>query len=354
MDHRPVLRAGLASAASWLRPSPAPVTAPAGVDAASAMATARAACAAWRPDAPLHVVLNAASGHGDTDERIAALREVMGTQGRAHELLMVRRPAELRRTAQAAVQAALRSGGAVVAAGGDGTINTVAQAVLEGGGVLGVLPQGTFNFFGRAHGIPTEPRPATEQLAAARPQPLQVGLLNGRLFLVNASLGLYPRLLEDREAFKAQYGRRRAVALLAGLVTLMREHGDWELELQAEGEAPRMVRSSTLFVGNNRLQLERVGLDEAPALDEGRLVALRLRPVGSAELLGLLWRGAIGQLGDAPSVDSFAFRRLVVRRIGRRAATVKVALDGEIERMRLPLTFSAAPAALPVLLPPAA
>ena len=51
---------------------------------------------------------------------------------------------------------------------------------------------------------------------------MQVGLLNDRPFLVNASLGLYPQLLEDREAFKQKFGRSRLVALWSGLVTLMR------------------------------------------------------------------------------------------------------------------------------------
>ena len=48
---------------------------------------------------------------------------------------------------------------------------------------------------------------------------MQVGLVNDRVFLVNASLGLYAKLLEDREAFKAQYGRHRWVAFWSGLLT---------------------------------------------------------------------------------------------------------------------------------------
>jgi hypothetical protein len=75
-------------------------------------------------------------------------------------------------------------------------------------------------------------------------------------------LGLYPDLLEDREAFKQRYGRTRLVALLAGLVTAMQVHPRLSLRVQADGQAPHTVRVSTLFVGNNRLQRHwKVALD---------------------------------------------------------------------------------------------
>ena len=109
----------------------------------------------------------------------------------------------------------------VVGAGGDGTLNTVAAAVLGQGVPFGILPQGTFNYFGRRYGISQETEVAL-RAAARQVRPVQVGLLNDRPFLVNASLGLYPQLLEDREAFKQKFGRNRLVALWSGLVTLMR------------------------------------------------------------------------------------------------------------------------------------
>src|SRR5690606_8101668 len=117
--------------------------------------------------------------------------------------------------------AAARSG-IVVAAGGDGTINAVAQAALGSRCVLGVLPHGTFNYFCRTHGIPEDVELATRLLLAARVQPVQVGLVNDKVFVVNASIGMYPRLLEDRETFKRQYGRSRLVALWAAAMTMLR------------------------------------------------------------------------------------------------------------------------------------
>ncbi|MFO0231993.1 MAG: diacylglycerol/lipid kinase family protein, partial [Burkholderiales bacterium] len=161
--------------------------------------------------------MNAASGRLDAEARRDAVVAVLRDAGREHLLLEAPEPSALTEVARDAVRRALERGGAVVAAGGDGTINAVAQQVLGSGRPLGLLPQGTFNYFGRAHGVPTEPEAAARALLRARPVPIRVGRVGGRVFLVNASVGLYPNLLEDREAWKRRWGRSRPVALLAAL-----------------------------------------------------------------------------------------------------------------------------------------
>jgi diacylglycerol kinase family enzyme len=304
------------------------------------------------PDAaPLHVVLNAGSGRDDAGDAREAIEGVLGGAGREYRLSLVHDARALPLIARQAAHAAHDAGGIVVAAGGDGTINAVARAVLDLRGVLGVVPLGTFNFFGRAHGIPVDPAQAARLLLHGRPQPVQVGLVNDRPFLVNASLGLYPQLLEDREAYKRRYGRTRLVALWAALNTLVQAHRPLRLQLQWHGQA-RALRTPTLFVGNNALQLARLGLDDAAALNEGALVALALRPVGTLTMLWLMLRGAFGQLGDSRDVVSFAFEQLSVRPaapLGHRL--VKVATDGEISWLRAPLAFRVAPEPLMLVKP---
>jgi diacylglycerol kinase family enzyme len=188
-----------------------------------------------------------------------------------------------------------------------------------------------------------------------RAAPVQVGLVNDRVFLVNASLGLYPQLLEDREQFKARLGRNRVVALIAACATLLREHRGLRLGIELNGEQ-REVRATTLFVGNNRLQLEQVGIAEHRAIDKGEIAAVMLKPVGTLTMIGLLLRGALGTLGDAEHVESFQFRQMTVRPwlpyglpYGMRR--VKVAFDGEIAWLRTPLTLRVSPRALHLMLP---
>ena len=294
--------------------------------------------------------MNASSGNNDTQEAQRVISEVFEQAGRKVEFLMIEGGLSIALLAARAVSLAQAQGGVVVAAGGDGTINAVAGAVLGSGCPFGVLPQGTFNYFGRANAIPQETRAAALALVGACVTPVQVGQVNGKVFLVNASLGLYPQLLEDREAWKQQLGRSRAVAFLSGLMTLVRYRRQLKLEVDLAGRTTTL-RTPTLFVGNNHLQLERVGIDaqDAGAVKQGGLAAIVLRPIGSLALLGLLLRGVIGRLGDAENVDSFSFRRLTVRPRGKRR--IKVATDGEIVWMNSPLVFEVSPKPLLLLVP---
>jgi len=298
-------------------------------------------------DAPFFVVINSAAGHNDAEETIARIGAILDQGGRRHEILRVAEPGQIKQVAKDAVRRAVEQGGIVVAAGGDGTINAVAQAVHGQGPAFTVLPQGTFNYFGRTHGISQDIDVSTRALLRARVAPVQVARLNGRLFLVNASLGLYPQLLQDREAAKRQLGRSRWVALFSGLRTLASSGRQLTLDIEQAGQR-RRVRTPTLFVGNNQLQLERIGIREEAALETGQLAAIVVRPTSGLAMLGLALRGVLGRLGDAENVDSFAFRRLAVAPRGTRR--IKVALDGEIVWMQAPLTFDI-PEPLPLMLP---
>jgi diacylglycerol kinase family enzyme len=301
-------------------------------------------------DGPLVIVINAASGKHDVDDTRTIIARVLEENGRAHEFLPIEDPSRIADVAQRAVALAKEREGMVVAVGGDGTLNAVAQAVLGSGLAFGVIPQGTFNYFGRANGISQDAETAVRALLKARPRAVQVGRVNGQLFLVNASLGLYPKLLENREQDKKQYGRSRFVALWSGLLTLWREPRDLRLDIESE-EGTRQLRTSTLFIGNNALQLDQVGVAEADDVgkNRGRLAAIVVRPVSGWAMLGLALRGALGRLGEAENVDTFVFRKLVVNPVGHRRS--KVATDGEIRILPTPLTFEVAAHALMLMVP---
>jgi diacylglycerol kinase family enzyme len=301
---------------------------------------------------PLFVLANPASGDHDASGTRQALSLVFEAAGRAAEFVPVANPDRLHEAAAAAASRARDCGGILVAVGGDGTINTVAAAALRHGCPLGVIAQGTFNYFARAYGIPQDAQAAARALLRARPEPVQVGWLNEQLFLVNASLGFYPQVLEDREAFKAQLGRRRWVALLSGLVTLFEWRRQLSLEIELEGERIR-VRTPTLFVCNNRLQLEGIGIDAqvTARVGAGCLGAIVVKPIGTLAMFALGLRGAFGKLGEADQVLSFAFRSLEVR--PRRGRALKAATDGEVRRMRAPLRFSVSPDPLMLMVPSA-
>lgn len=292
------------------------------------------------PSATLLFVINAAAGAVDVDAKRAVIESALAAHGRKGELLICK-PADLAGVATVAAAAAVAHGAAVIAVGGDGSLNTVAQAAHVAGCAMGVIPYGTFNYFARTHDIPTEPTAAARLLLQARPMPVQVAAINDRLFLVNASLGIYPELLQDREAFKARFGRSRWVAFVAACATLLRAQRRLRLRIEM-GATVRDVQTLTLFVGNNRLQLQQFGAEPEDTLagtpGHGSMAALMLRPIGTLSMIGLMLHGAMGRLGEAAGVEGFEFQQMVVKPTltpGR--SEVVVAFDGEVALMRAPI-----------------
>ncbi len=299
----------------------------------------------------LHIICNAGSGSSDAREARQQIEDVLAAARRRHDFIIIDDPKRLPDIARRAAEAAVRDDGAVVVAGGDGTINAVAQAVLPTGRPFGIVPQGTFNYSPRAHGIPLDTTAAAKALLTARLKPVQVGLVNERVFLVNASLGLYPELLQDREEFKREHGRKRSVALLAGMRTLLREHRPLVVEVEHDS-GREVIHTPSIFVGNNPLQLEQVGLAQAEDVQRRKLAAVIVKPVGRFKLIGLAVRGMLGQLGEAESVRDFAFRSMTVSPLsGSARRGMKVAVDGEIFWSRPPLQFSVAPQPLMLMVP---
>ena len=307
------------------------------------------------PQAPFFIVLNAGSGSSETEERRSVIDEVLTQAGRTFQLALVDDPENIADIAARAARQAKAAGGILVAAGGDGTINAVAREAVDKGCLFGVLPQGTFNYFGRTHHIPEDLGDAVRALLDAHIQPVQVGMVNDRIFLVNASIGLYPRMLEEREIDKKQFGRSRFVAFLSGLKTFVSPHRRLRITLDLDGKE-RTLRTSTLFVGNNRLQMEQVGIAPlSDALEDGKLAAIAPKSVGKLGMLGLMLRAMLGRLGEAENLVTFSFRRMTVRPrkfYGKRR--VKVATDGEVTQMDTPLEFRVLEGQLLLLKPAAA
>jgi diacylglycerol kinase family enzyme len=308
----------------------------------------------------LFFVINGGSGRQNVDAARQTIDSTMRLAARKHHIFVIDNVSSLKTTVQKAVDAAKDEGGAVVAVGGDGTINAVATAALASSCLFGAVPQGTFNYFGRTHGIPEDIAAALDDLLHGVPFPVQVGLVNDRIFLVNASVGLYPELLEDREQFKRRYGRSRVVALWSALVTAFGRHRYLDMALEQNGKRVHL-RTTTLFIGNNRLQLEQVGMPQAESVKQGQLAAIAVNPVGTMAMLWLAARGALGKLADADNVTGFSFRSLTVVPLGLwrgmrgadgtehvayketvRRHRIKVAVDGEIIWLHAPLEFRVA------------
>jgi diacylglycerol kinase family enzyme len=293
------------------------------------------------PDAPFFIILNAGSGREQTQRQRATIEQALDQAGRAFKLSVVEDPGQIDAIACQMVDAAKAAGAIVVAAGGDGTINAVAARAAQAACPFGVLPQGTFNYFGRAHGIPEDLGAAVQALIHARMRPVQVGLVNDRIFLVNASIGLYPQVLQEREVDKKQFGRSRIVALFSMLKTALSSQQYLRISMEVERKH-QVLHTPTLFVGNNRLQMEQLGMSPMmAALEDGQLAAIAPKPVGRLGMMKLLLLGALGRLGQAQDLVVFGFKEMTVKQItlyGKRRR-IKVATDGEVMLLDTPLRF---------------
>ena len=306
-----------------------------------------------RPAAPLaggtiHLVVPRRPG-ADLDLLRAKLEGVAALQ--EHDVVwhVPRQRGDIVQLAREAAQAARTDGGLLVAAGGDGTINAVAVAALGEGVPIGVLPMGTFNYFSREHGLALDPEAAVQDLLTALHagdmRPVQAGFVNQRLFLVNASVGLYPKLLAEREKASQRFGRSRLVAVMSAVWSMFRPASGrrWRVMMKThQGAQARQEEHlvTTLFVGNNPLQLDRMGIPQAQMVAEGgKLAVVLLKPQGRWAVARTVWNAATGQLGRDNAVSSVACAELTVEPASWRPPRVKLAFDGEREWTAPPLRF---------------
>ena len=300
--------------------------------------------------APLDIVINRGAAGGEDSALTQHLVHTLASSRRPLRWYPVDKPQRLPHLAEMAGAAAARDGGILVAVGGDGTINTLARQALRHDLPLAVVPRGTFNYFAREHRVPTEARGAVALLRHGIVRRVQVGRVGDEVFLVNASIGLYPDLLEQRERDTLRFGRSPLVAVLSGLRVALGRSRRLDLEIEHGGER-RTLRAATLFVGNNAVQLEPLGLADDLGPRDGRLVALSLPPLGAAGMVRVIARAAVGRLGSTTGIEQFGLSELRVRLHGARRQRIKVALDGEVRRLFGPLSFRAEPAALRVVVP---
>jgi diacylglycerol kinase family enzyme len=290
-----------------------------------------------------HVIMNRDSGADDK----AALTKEIETAFTAHgwqvEFVLVGRRDLHSRTQQTVTQVP----GAIVVAGGDGTTNAVASACVKANRPLGLVPAGTFNYVARNLGVPTEVGQAVAVIVDGRVRHVDIGEINGRIFLNNAGFGLYAQMLEQRERHKRRFGRRRVVAFLSGMRCLLSSHPLYAVELVADGQTERCL-TTTLFFGCNALQLEHFNVAAAECLRHQKLAVLSLKLHSRREVIMAACAALIGRLDEVDTTDAFCASTV---RVQTRRRALKVVIDGEIVLLRPPLDVSLRPGALQVLAP---
>lgn len=292
------------------------------------------------------VILNESAGDAtDAAERLEQLDRDLTAYGIQADLRAVTGGAT--DPGHVARQAVQDGYGALIAAGGDGTVAAVAAEAYRADTPMGVLPLGTFNFFARSLGIPEDADGAMKVLARGRHRRVDPGLMNGRLFLNNASIGLYPSILEQREGIYARWGRSRLAAYGSVLSVLLGRHRPMRLRITGDGETVER-RTSLAFICNSAYQLREYGLEADDEIAAGKFALLTSRRTDRGSLLRSAWRLARGKARRAEDFDVIYARELLIQPQGGRCLA---ALDGEKRETTTPIRFLKAPRGLSVIAP---
>ncbi|QQN40200.1 diacylglycerol/lipid kinase family protein [Acinetobacter sp. CS-2] len=237
--------------------------------------------------------------------------------------------------------------GIVVAAGGDGTLNTVATKLIGTEIPMGIFPLGTFNYVARLLHIPLDLLKAADVIATGQIRAVHVAQINDHIYLNNASLGLYPLFIQRRELYNRRFGRFALHAYTSALEVLIRDRKELKLEVEIDGKK-YPVKTPLIFFGNNQLQLAEMNLRIAKCAELGKVAGVVVAKSDKPTLFKILWQLIRGNLDHAPDVYSFSADKV---QIHSKAKKLTLALDGEIVEMQPPLHISVRKHALKIMVP---
>lgn len=235
----------------------------------------------------------------------------------------------------------------VIVGGGDGTIGTAASALAGTQTALGILPLGTLNHFARDLGIPGRLEDAASLIAQGHERRVDVAELNGRTFINNSAIGLYPLMVLDRDSQRARLGRRKGPAMLVASLRTLARFNHQRLTLIVNDEHER-IDTPLLFVGNNDYRLDIGGPGQRRSLDDGQLCVMVMRKKTRRGLIAASIRALFDRArpDDMERIDGV--ERLQVR---SRRSHLPVSLDGEVIRVAPPLDYRIRKQALRVIAP---
>lgn len=291
------------------------------------------------------VILNDSSGTGDKEQARERLSAIFSESKVEARISLARSGEEIIDLAREAVRDDCQP---IIAGGGDGTINAVASVIVDTDRTLGVLPLGTLNHFAKDLHIPLDLDEAARIALGGREARVDVGEVEGRIFLNNSSLGLYPSIVRHREKQQEQLGRGKWPAFIWATLTMLKRYPFLSVKLSTDDQ--KLIRHTPfVFVGNNEYEMESFNVGARSCIDAGHLSLYVAHRTGRLGLLRLAWRALFGGLRDEEDFDALCTKEVFIET--RRPKRLRVATDGEVTIMTTPLHYRVRPGALRVHVP---
>lgn len=291
------------------------------------------------------VLLNAAAGlrQGQVQAEMARVRELFAGLGAEADVRQVPAP-DLIATARAAASS---DADVVVMGGGDGTMSAGAGGLAGTGKPMGLLPLGTLNHFARDLGVPTDIEEAVRVVVQGAVREVDVGEANGRVFVNNSSIGLYPDAVSLRDAWMERQSMHKWVAMGRAALNTLRRFPVVRVTLRMPDGGVN-VTTPMVFIGNNRYETRLFSLGKRAALDGGEMWIYLARDAGRLGFVRLGLRALAGRLDDSRDFQGLGLKELMVE---DRRRLLKVAFDGEVYHVAPPLHYQIRPRALRVMAP---
>jgi diacylglycerol kinase family enzyme len=291
----------------------------------------------------IEVIVNCSSGSGHEEGIENTLAEAFKAAGVDARISMARAGSEVITLAQ---RTARGDAEVVVAGGGDGTISSVAAAIINTNKTLGVLPFGTLNHFAKDLSIPLDLAGAVETIIAGHETLVDVGEVNGHVFINNSSLGLYPIIVHRRQQ-QQRLGWGKWPAYIWAAFGVLRRYPFLNVRV-AVNSAELNSRTPFVFIGNNKYEMERLNIGSRAHLDKGELSLYMTNRTGRLGLVRLALRALLRGLRQEKDFLALSTKEIWIE---TRHRHLRVALDGEVIRMLPPLQYHVRPRALRVLTP---
>lgn len=294
---------------------------------------------------PIKVIINRGSGNDDNENNLETeLTELFAANGLDAEIFVAEDGKDILRFAEDAVKSDAEI---IVAGGGDGTMNAVISKLLESKKTLGVLPLGTLNHFSKDLNIPQELPDAVRVIAENYTKKIDVGEVNGHIFINNSSIGFYPEIVKDREEQQEEEGRGKWAAAFWAAMKILSSHPFLTIKLENES-GERIVKTPFVFVGNNKYEMDFFNNGSRKSLEDGKLSVYFLHKSGRRGLLALFLRTIFGMLRQAKDFEEIAVEEITIEMHDKETL---VAFDGEVEELEMPLCYKIHPLALNVIVP---
>lgn len=289
------------------------------------------------------VFINGSSGSGNDAEVIEAVKAAFAENGVKVTVNAAADGSEVVKLIDAAGKSTAEI---IVAGGGDGTISYAAAIAYRTGKTLAVLPFGTLNNFAKDLNISTDIAEAVSVIVKGHISTIDLGEVNGRTFINNSSIGLYPKMVRRREK-RQRLGNGKWTSAIWASLRMFKISPFLKVAISIDNKT--FVRKTPfVFVGNNEYDVDLYNIGRRASINDGNLSVYFLHKGGRLGVITLLFKTVFGGLKQWRDFEVVKTQSITIR---SRKKQLYTAFDGEVELIETPLQYKVLPNALKVITP---